>query len=68
MIKAHDKTLYNPVETPNSAVQGVLKQLKTRSKNIINTVAYLTLSINYEKVLRIETDIANAAVQKKFEK
>ena len=37
---------------------------KTKSKGIENILANLNLSIHYEKALTIETDIANALVQR----
>ena len=38
--------------------------MKTRSKDFANILANLNLSIDYEKVLGIETDIANTVVQR----
>ena len=37
---------------------------KTRSNDVVNILSNLNLFIDYEKVLRIETDIANAVVQR----
>ena len=48
------------VETPFSVGLGLYVHQKTRSKDIVNTLSGLKLSISYEKVLQIETDIANA--------
>ena len=59
-----NKTFYNTKETPFSVGLGLLIHKKTRSKDIVNILANLNLSIDYENVLRIETDIANAVVQK----
>ena len=62
-----NKTFYNIKETPFSNGLGLLIHKKTRSKDIANILASLTLSINYKKVLRIEADIANAVIQRALE-
>ena len=59
-----NKTFYNTKETPFSVGLGLLIHKKTRSKDIVNILANLNLSIDYGNDLRIETDIANAVVQK----
>ena len=59
-----NKTFYNKKETPFSVSLGLLIHKKIRSKDIVNILANLNLLIDYEKVLRIETDIANAVVQR----
>ena len=59
-----NKAFYNTKETPFSVGLGLLIHKKTRSKDIVNILANLNLSIDYEKVLRIETDITNAVVQR----
>ena len=59
-----NKTFYKTKETPFSVDLGLLIHKKTRSKDIVNILANLNLSTDYENVLRIETDIANAVVQK----
>ena len=61
-----NKTFYNTKETPFSVGLGLLIRKKIRSKDIVNILANLNLPIDYEKVLRIETDIANAVVQRAF--
>ena len=62
------KTFYNTKETPFSVGLGLLIHQKTRTKDIVNIIANLDLSIDYEKVLRIDTGIANAVVQQSLEK
>ena len=59
-----NKTFYNKKETPFSVSLGLLIHKKIRSKDIVNILANLNLLIDYEKVLRIETNIANAVVQR----
>ena len=59
-----NKTFYNTKETTFSVGLGLLIYRKTRSKDVVNILANLDLSIDYEKVLRVETDIANAVVQR----
>ena len=59
-----NKTFHKTKETPFSVDLGLLIHKKTRSKDIVNILANLNLSIDYENDLRIETDIANAVVQK----
>ena len=57
-----NKAFYNTNETLFSVSLGLLIHKKTRTKDIVNILA--NLSIDYEKVLRIETDITNAVVQR----
>ena len=54
----------NNVETPYLVGLGLYIHQKTRSKNVINTLSDLNLSIPYERVLQIETDIANTVLLK----
>ena len=63
-----NKTFYNAKETPFSVGLGLLIHKKTRNKDIIIIIVNLNLSIDYEKVLRIDTGIANAVVQESLEK
>ena len=58
---------YQTKETPFSVGLALLVHKKTRSKAIVNILAELNLSINYEKTMRIETDIANAVTAKMSE-
>ena len=50
-------------ETPFSVGLGLTIH-KTQSKAIINMLAELDLSIDYQKAMKIETDIANAVTEK----
>ena len=59
-----NKTFYNTKETLFFVGLGLLIHKKTRSKDIVNILANLNLSIDYENVFRIETDITNAVVQR----
>ena len=57
----NDKPLLfrNTIETPFAVGLGLYIHQQTRSKNIINTRSDLNLTIPYEKVLQIETEMAN---------
>ena len=63
-----NKTFHNAKETPFSVGLGLLIHKKTRTKDIVNIIANLDLSIDYKKVLRIDAGIANAVVQESLEK
>ena len=51
-------SFYNRTETPFTAGLGLHMHYGTRSRDIVDTLADLNLSIKYEKVIQIENDIA----------
>ena len=55
---------YCTKETPFAVGLGLLIHKKTRSKNLVNILSDFNLSINYDKVLSIETALANAVIKK----
>ena len=57
-IGFHDRT-----ETPFSVGLGLMIYKHTRNKHIINLLSDKNLTINYDKVLKIETNIAEAIVK-----
>ena len=71
-IKTSRQVYYKPVslstsicksrlhsETPFAIGLGLHIHKKTRSKKIINCLSDLGLSINYDRVMKIETEVAN---------
>ena len=57
---------HDGVETPFSVGLGLMICKHTRSKHIINLLSDMNLTINYDKILKIETNIAEAIVKKKW--
>ena len=55
----HDRT-----ETPFSVGLGLMMYKHTRIKHIINLLSDMNLTIDYDKILKIETNIAEAIVKK----
>ena len=55
---------YQSKDTPATVGIGLLIHTKTRSKEIVNILADLNLSIDYDHILRIFTDIAVAGTEK----
>ena len=56
-------TFHETKETPFSVGLGLLMYKHTRSKKIINILSDMKLAINYDKVLKIETNIAEYVVK-----
>ena len=50
-------------ETPFAVGLGLHVHKETRSKKIIDCLSELNLSVNYDKILKIETEIANAVTK-----
>ena len=55
-----ERGFYQTKETPTGVGLGLLIHKKTRSKGIVNILADLNLSIDYDNIIRILTDIADA--------
>ena len=55
---------HDGVETPFSVGLALMICKHTRSKHIINLLSDMNLTINYDKILKIETNIAEAIVKK----
>ena len=55
---------HDGVETPFSVGLALMVCKHTRSKHIINLLSDMNLTINYDKILKIETNIAEAIVKK----
>ena len=51
-------------ETPFSVGLGLMIYKHTRSRHIINLLSDMNLTINYHKILKIETNITEAIVKK----
>jgi hypothetical protein len=63
--KGNDANFINNNETPFTVGLGLDIHKATRSKKIINLLSNLNLSITYNKIMTIETAMANAIVQNK---
>jgi len=63
----NSKNYHSRKETPFSVGLGLLVHKNTRSKDLVNILSDLHLTVDYSKVLRIETDIANAVVKRMSE-
>ena len=58
--------LHGRIKTPFSVGLGLRIYKHTHSKPIINLLSDMNLTINYDKILKIETNIAEAIVKKKW--
>ena len=56
--------LHGRTETPFSVELGLIIYKNTHSKPIINLLSDMNLTINYDKILKIETNITEAIVEK----
>jgi len=63
----NSKNYHSRKETPFSVGLGLLVHKNTRSKDLVNILSDLHLTVDYSKVRRIETDIANAVVKRMSE-
>ena len=66
-LSSDDSFVYSRIETPLNVGIGLYLPQTTRSKKLIDMFDSLNLCINYDKVLDVKKDVANAILEKSGE-